>query len=144
MVEVLIALSILSLAVVGIVKLITVSVSSLNYSGSYGRATALAQKEIGRITDLRNTSPNTFFQTYPVTEYFPLDSVYCLKSVRNISDKLNTLIPTDSPRFLSSKMFLITVEVYWGWKSPDNISCVIDTNLQNFQHSIKVGTYLAN
>lgn len=144
LIEVLIALSLLSLVVLGIVKVITTSVSNLSFSGSQGRATALAQKEIGKVIDERNSDPTAFFQTQPEPSFYE-SSIYCVKkTITEENSKLTTLIPTDSPRYLTSKMFLITIEVFWDWKSSDTVRCGNDADILNYKHNIKMDTYLTN
>ena len=97
LIEILVALGIASLVLLGIVKASTVSVKNANYSQNQTMATSLAQKKMAEVIKLKNLNPTSFFSSGQTSEQEPLEN-YCRKTV------------------VSSNGFTATIviDVFWG------------------------------
>lgn len=110
LIEVLVALAIVAMVILGIVKASTFSVSNSLYSQDQSTASNLAQKKTAEIIALKNSFPLTFFDSLP---FYPDDlsddERFCLKTTLTSADDE---IPSGSPA--GSRMAKIEVVVFWG------------------------------
>ena len=110
LIEVLVALAIVALVILGIVKASTFSVSNSLYSQDQSIASNLAQKKTVEIISLKNSSPLTFFDSFPpYPDDLSDDGRYCVKTTITSADGE---IPTGSP--VGSRMAKIEAIVFWG------------------------------
>jgi len=130
LIEILAALGIVALVILGIVKATTVSVKNANYSQGQTKAVSLAQKKISEIIDAKNRSPGTFFNS--LSSYNSDETVeqFCLKTTL-------TNIPTTTPP--GAKMAKIQVIVYWG-ENGAGTQC----NGKQYFHNYQVETNVTN
>ncbi len=129
LIEVLAALGMAALVILGIVKATTVSVKNANYSQGQTGAVSLAQKKISGIISVKNNSPVTFFNSLPG---YPDETVgqFCLKTT------LTDISPATPP---GAKMAKIQVIVYWG-ENGGGSQC----NFKKFFHNYQVETNVTN
>lgn len=134
LVEIMIALSIVVIGALALSKAVTTSIKSSRFSEEQNFANSLAQKKIADYINQKNTDPVTFFTLLPISSY-ALDStnLYCLYS--NVSDV------SVAEGWPLGSMALISVDVYWNWKSSAGISCSAPV-IANFEHTIKQQTYV--
>ena len=125
LIEVLAALGIVALVILGIVKATTVSVKNANYSQSQTKAVSLAQKKISEIINLKNTSPQSFFESLPPTTQEPVNGgEYCVKTeVSSIDGQTAT----------------IKVYVYWSENGAGS-----DCSSKKYFHKYYVETNVTN
>lgn len=146
--EVLVALVIVSLATMGVIRAITVSMKNASFSQSKNKASSLGQEKIGEIINVKNSNPAAFFTSLPVPAYGFSDNTnqFCLKTtVVDSSAGVSSLIPTDSPRYLTAKMAKIVVEIFWNWKGAVAVTCNSTyASPTYYEHSAKVETYVTN
>ena len=118
LIEVLIALAIVAMVILGIVKASTFSVSNSLYSQDQSIASNLAQKKTSEIISLKNSFPLTFFDTLPsYPDDLSDDSRFCTKTTLTSADDE---IPSGSP--VGSRMAKIEVIVFWG-EEGDGFDC---------------------
>ena len=129
LIEVLAALAMAALVILGIVKATTVSVKNANYSQGQTQAVSLAQKKISEIISVKNNSPVTFFNNLPG---YPNETVgqFCLKTT------LTDISPVNPP---GAKMAKIQVIVYWGENGAGS-----QCNSKQYSHNYQVETNVTN
>ena len=138
--EMVVALAITGLIVLGLVRLTAIAVKSTRFSKDESLATALAQKKIASIIASKDDDPNSFWNLIEgqaeikLSEEF--DGQYCLytKLVNKSSD-----LPTQTPNFSSARMAQIWVDIFWDQKGSDT-AC----KSANFSHSLHFDTYVTN
>jgi len=109
-VEVLIALMVVSLVILGLVKATTASVKNVGYAKDQNQAVAMAQKKIAEVIETRNQSANFFTPLPSFPDSISADGKFCLKTVvTNVSGEL----PTTTPDFVNARMAKISVDVFW-------------------------------
>lgn len=130
LIEVLAALGIAALVILGIVKATTVSVKNANYSQGQTKAVSLAQKKISEIISVKNNGPAAFFNS--LSSYNSDETVeqFCLKTTL-------TNIPTTTPP--GAKMAKIQVIVYWGENGAGS-----QCSLKKYFHNYQVETNVTN
>jgi len=133
LVEIMIALSIVAIGALALSKAVTTSIKSSRFSEEQNFANSLAQKKIADYINQKNTDPITFFTLLPINSY-TLDStgLYCLFSEVSVSS---------DPEVPAGTMALISVDVYWNWKSSSSINCSAP-DISSFEHTIKQQTYV--
>lgn len=125
LIEVLAALGIVALVILGIVKATTVSVKNANYSQSQTGAVSLAQKKISEIIFLKNAGPQGFFDSLPIlTQELVEDDKYCIKTNVSLSDV---------------KTATVKVYVYWSEKGVGS-----DCSSKQYFHNYYVETNVTN
>lgn len=137
--EVVIALAIAGIIAVGLVKVTGSSVKTTRYSTDQSQMTALAQQKISQIINSKNQDPNSFFNNPASFNQIniPEGEDYCLKT--EVKDS-SSILPTDTPNYLSAKMVTISVDVFWNRKTNDLSGC----NNSIFSHTLHFETNVTN
>ena len=144
--EVIIALAVAGLISLGLVATVTNSIKGARFSSSENQATALAQKRLSEIVNLRNTDWDTLWNI----QYSPVATVvneYCLLTVA--SDVTTSELPTTTPNYSLAKMLKINVEVFWDEKTSINPCsltqrCGTGGTHDNYNHCLHFETYVTN
>ena len=124
LIEVLAALGIVALIILGIVKATTVSVKNANYAQNQTQAVSQAQKKISEIITSKNDNPKLFFENLVNYNSLVTDGQFCLKT---------TLKDISPPTPLEARMANIKVIVYWGENGEDDPQCDGKKYLHNYQ-----------
>jgi len=137
LVEVLVALSLVSVVALALVKVVISSVRNTNFSTDQSQATALAQKKISDIANISRaeagfwSNPSNYSGTEILNEY------YCLKTTVSEATSTPGLIPTNSPNYGKTKVVWVKVVVYWE-QSGSGSMC----NGKDYKHSLSFNRYL--
>ncbi|PIV00762.1 hypothetical protein COS55_03045 [Candidatus Shapirobacteria bacterium CG03_land_8_20_14_0_80_40_19] len=124
LIEVLAALAIVALVILGIVKATTVSVKNANYSQGQTKAVSLAQEKITDVIVLKNAGPQSFFASPPTpTQELVEGGEYCIKTVVSSDGQTAT----------------IEVYVYWGENGVGS-----DCSGKQYFHNYHVETNVTN
>lgn len=129
LIEVLAALAMATLVILGIVKATTISVKNANYSRGQTQAVSLAQKKIAGIIALKNNNPLTFFISLPNYDDETIEE-FCLKT---------TLTDISPAAPLGAKMARIQIIVYWGENGAGS-----DCSGKQYFHNYHVETDVTN
>ena len=117
LVEVLVALMIVSLVALGLTKATISSVRNTGFSKDQSQTAVLAQKKISEIVNQKNQGPSAFFSSLPSpTE--ETQAPFCLKTSVTAAS-----LPTDTPNYSQAQMAKISVDVYWGEKDSGTANC---------------------
>ncbi len=116
LIEVLVAITIVALIILGIIKATSISVKDENYSQDQSTATSLAQSKMSEITAQKNLNPKTFFSTPPSPDEELVEEHYCRKS-SVVSD---------------GSTASILVSVFWG-ENGDGADCDGKDYLYNYE-----------
>jgi len=139
--EVVIALAVAGLIVVGLVKVTSSSVKSSRFSKDQSQMTAIGQARINQIIDYINKNYNTFWSNpirptlIPHYDYKASED-YCL--LTEVIDK-SADFPTTTPDYAEAKMVTIFVDVFWGLES-EGTQC----DNKKFSHKLHFETYATN
>jgi type II secretion system protein I len=114
LIEILVALGIASLVLLGIVKASTVSVKNANYSQDQTMATSLAQKKMAEIIRLKNSDPASFFVSGQTSAQEQIEN-YCRKTIVNSDGSTATIL----------------IDVYWG-EEGDGSDCDLKKYLYKY------------
>lgn len=127
LVEVLIALVVVSLVALGLVKATNSGLRGSGYSKDQSEAVSLAQEKISEIIGLKNQNSD-FFDSLPsfVDETFQ-DGKFCLKTT--LTDTTADL-PPETPDLSNAQAFTISADVFW-----DAVGAGSDCNSQAYSHT---------
>ena len=133
LIEVLVALSIVALIILGLVKASTVSINNSDFSQNQTVAVGLAQKKVSEIISLKNSDPVGFFTSLPTfSDEMDASNQFCLKS--SLSDITSEILPSPPS---GSKMAKVLVTVYWE-ENGTGTNCLGKKYLHNFQAETNV------
>lgn len=148
--EVVIALSIISLVVLALAKVGISALRNSRFSQSQSLATSLGQKMLSLMVSEKNTAPEDFWRAVencvdPLGCYHSLDGqfesfvgehCYVMKLVNAYS-----LLPTTTPNYSQAEMAKIMVDVYWDEKGTAEVNECVG---KIFSHKIHLETYVTN
>ena len=136
--EVVIALAVVALVTTGLIRVITMAIKGARFSSNQSQATALAQKKIADLIDLKNTNFDLFWEmTSAGVQTDAVNPNFCL--LTTISDVTLTALPTQSPNWDSAKMAKTSVTVFWDEKGAGS-----ECDSRNFSHKLYFETYATN
>lgn len=143
--EVIVALAITALVIIGLAKVTTVSLKGARYSSDQNTASSIAQKKIATLIDQKNVDWNTFFMLKNQGLLTDTSNVgYCVTT--QVTDNSANL-PTTTPNWIDAEMAKISVNVFWGEKTT-GADCALktcDSNYKDyFEHCLPFETYAAN
>lgn len=131
--EVLIALAVASLVVLGLVRAGSYAIKNTRFSKDQVLASSLAQEKIAELINERNLDKEAFFSSIPSsTEVTEDDFCFLIK-------KIFSSLPTETPNYSEAKMCHITVDVYWDEKGAGT-----QCNSKNYFHNLHFDTYVTN
>jgi len=138
LIEVLVALSLVSIVALALVKVVISSVRNTNFSTDQSQATALAQKKISDIANISRTEAGFWSNpsNYSGTEILN-NGYYCLKTTVSEATSTPGLIPTNSPNYGKTKVVWVKVVVYWE-QSGSGSMC----NGKDYKHFLSFDRYL--
>jgi len=134
LIEVMIALLLVSLVALGLVKATTAGLQGTSFSKDQSKAVSLAQKRISEIIEMKNQDQN-FFSNLPVfADNISDETKFCFRTT--VTEALGEL-PPETPDFPNAKAAKINVDVFWDETGVGN-----QCDSKDYKHTQHFETYV--